>query len=160
VSSLLVTGWYLPYPNPLNLDEGAILYILAAIETNVGIICGSLPGCKPLLSRLFPRVFGSNYSNISQHRYVLPGARISLRFPDDRVYLPPERTQSIISMESVPVKLDTRTPLEHSDPFGPTVTTDVAVLTPITEAWSPTVSERAIARGATSWFNENERDTP
>jgi hypothetical protein len=109
---------------------------------------------------MFPRVFGSNYSTISQNRYVLPGARISLRFPDDRVYLPPERTQSVISMESVPVKLDTRAPSEHHQSFGPVVTTDVVVLTPITEAWSPTVSERAIARGATSWFNETEHETP
>jgi len=85
---------------------------------------------------------------------VLPGARISLRFPqDERVYLPPQRTQSTISMESVPVKLDTRNPAEY-EPMG-----TVIVLSPVREAYSPTVSERALARGATSWFNENENDS-
>lgn len=64
-------------------------------------------------------------------------------------------------MESVPIKLDTRTTTtEHHDALGPPVTTEAVALTPITEAWSPTVSERAIARGATSWFNEDEHDTP
>jgi hypothetical protein len=143
------------FPNVF-ADEGAIVFILACIEMNLGIICGSLPGCKPLLSRLFPRMFGSgNYSTMSRARCALPGARISLRFPqEDRVYLPPKRAQSTISMESVPVKLDTRNPTEY-EPMG-----TVIVLSPVQEAYSPTVSERAMARGATSWYNERDNDFP
>ncbi|KAF2430786.1 hypothetical protein EJ08DRAFT_696998 [Tothia fuscella] len=141
--------------------EGATVFILAGIETNVGIICGSLPGCKPLLASLFPRVFGSNYSTMSQNRYVLPGQRMSLRFPpEERVYLPPERTSSTISMESVPVKLEVRQSTPDSEPWGRNMKTSIAILTPVPEAWSPTVSERMHERGATSWFIENERDTP
>jgi hypothetical protein len=30
-----------------------------SVEASVGIACGCLPGCKPLLSRMFPRFFGS-----------------------------------------------------------------------------------------------------
>lgn len=31
-----------------------------AAESGMGIACGCLPGCKPLMSRLFPRVFGTS----------------------------------------------------------------------------------------------------
>lgn len=134
-------------------DEGAILFILGAIETNLAIICGSLPGCKPLLGRLFPRLFGStrSYTHMERTHYALPGARISLRFPhEERVYFPPQRMESTISMESVPVKLDTRTHCEYPSP-------DLEVaLTPVQEAGSPTISERMAQRGATSWFNDTD----
>jgi hypothetical protein len=56
-------------------------------------------------------------------------------------------------MESVPVKLDTRITTDY-DPLD-----TVVVLSPVPEVYSPTVSERALARGATSWFNESENDS-
>ncbi|OCK81925.1 hypothetical protein K432DRAFT_350062 [Lepidopterella palustris CBS 459.81] len=40
--------------------EGAISWIAQGIEYNLGIVCGCLPGVKPLLSSIFPAVFGSS----------------------------------------------------------------------------------------------------
>lgn len=34
-------------------------FAVVAIENSVGIICGCIPGCKPLLAKLAPLVFGS-----------------------------------------------------------------------------------------------------
>jgi hypothetical protein len=44
---------------------GATVFATMSVETCLGIVCGCLPGCKPLMSRMFPQVFGtpSNRSN-------------------------------------------------------------------------------------------------
>ncbi|OCL02817.1 hypothetical protein AOQ84DRAFT_251263, partial [Glonium stellatum] len=53
--------WYLRiyFSSSDSTWEGAVTYVTTAIETNLGIVCGSLPGVKPILARLFPWVFGS-----------------------------------------------------------------------------------------------------
>ncbi|OCK73908.1 hypothetical protein K432DRAFT_282864, partial [Lepidopterella palustris CBS 459.81] len=38
----------------------AVVYIICAVEANVGIICGCLPILKPLLARYFHSIFGNN----------------------------------------------------------------------------------------------------
>jgi hypothetical protein len=38
-----------------------------SVEASVGIACGCLPGCKPLLSRMFPRFFGSTSGDFNSH---------------------------------------------------------------------------------------------
>ncbi|OCK82546.1 hypothetical protein K432DRAFT_380360 [Lepidopterella palustris CBS 459.81] len=45
--------------------EGAVIYVITALETNLGIVCGSLPGVKPLLAQFFPRIFASTKSGAS-----------------------------------------------------------------------------------------------
>ncbi|KAJ4358702.1 uncharacterized protein N0V89_003286 [Didymosphaeria variabile] len=44
---------------------GATVFAVMSVETCIGIVCGCLPGCKPLMSRLLPQVFGisSNRDN-------------------------------------------------------------------------------------------------
>jgi len=138
--------------------KGAVVFILAGLETNLAIICGSLPGCKPLLARFCPHYFGSSsissdYTKVDQSRYILPGARMSIRLSrGEPAHLPPAsrlrglnrsvtemRPKSIggsimsrtVSVESVPVKLDTEFQPEYS-----------VVLSPLQEVYSPTVSER------------------
>ncbi|OAL02110.1 hypothetical protein IQ06DRAFT_346705 [Phaeosphaeriaceae sp. SRC1lsM3a] len=39
--------------------HGASTFIIMSVESGVGVACGCLPGCKPLMNRLFPRVFAS-----------------------------------------------------------------------------------------------------
>lgn len=46
-------GHSLANPFDLLIDTGALLSLLANIECNVGIICGSLPEIRPLFMRLF-----------------------------------------------------------------------------------------------------------
>lgn len=41
---------------------GATVFVVMSIETGIGIVCGCFPGCKPLMSRMFPRVFGTTSS--------------------------------------------------------------------------------------------------
>lgn len=50
---------------------GATVFAVMTIETCLGIVCGCLPGCKPLMSRLFPQVFGTtaNRSTTGPARY-------------------------------------------------------------------------------------------
>ncbi|PVH93865.1 hypothetical protein DM02DRAFT_540645 [Periconia macrospinosa] len=49
--------------------EVAAIYAIITIETSLGIICGSIPACKPLLSRLFPRFFAPSASSPQIHCY-------------------------------------------------------------------------------------------
>jgi hypothetical protein len=144
-------------------DEGAIVFILAGLETNLAIMCGSLPGCKPLLARACPKYFGTfntsaEYSYLDRSRW-LPGARFSIRLSrGEPAHLPPasrigkvdrsiveiqdiQRPKSLsrsLSVESVPVKLDTR--------YYETVHHTV-MLSPLQEVYSPSVSERMIEHG-------------
>ncbi|KAI4921902.1 hypothetical protein J4E90_000330 [Alternaria incomplexa] len=39
-----------------------------SVESGVGVICGCLPGCKPLMNKLFPRVFGNTSQASSRRR--------------------------------------------------------------------------------------------
>lgn len=45
--------------------NGTIVYLIVTVEISLGVICGCLPGIRPLMSQLFPRVFGT-MSNISK----------------------------------------------------------------------------------------------
>lgn len=38
-----------------------------SVESSVGIACGCLPGCKPLMNRLFPRYFGTTNNSANQY---------------------------------------------------------------------------------------------
>jgi len=56
-----------PMPNPplpltdaSSTGEAAILWPVTSTEIDIGIVCGCLPGTKPLLSRLFPRLFSTS----------------------------------------------------------------------------------------------------
>ncbi|OCK75112.1 hypothetical protein K432DRAFT_429625 [Lepidopterella palustris CBS 459.81] len=40
--------------------NSAILWSLTCTEVDIGIVCGCLPGTKPLLARIFPRLLGSS----------------------------------------------------------------------------------------------------
>ncbi|KAE8864144.1 hypothetical protein PTNB29_04108 [Pyrenophora teres f. teres] len=46
---------------------GASTFIIMSVESGVGVACGCLPGCKPLMNKLMPRVFG-NTSQASRRR--------------------------------------------------------------------------------------------
>jgi hypothetical protein len=37
--------------------HGSVLFAIISIETSIGIVCGCLPGCKPLFAKLLPSVF-------------------------------------------------------------------------------------------------------
>lgn len=159
----VVRLWYLTYyfKHYDLFYNGAIVFILSGLETNLAIICGSLPGCKPLLARFCPSVFGtqhhaaSDYSNLRYSKFILPGARMSIRLSRGaQAHLPPAsrlhglnrsiteiRPKSIneslmsrnVSVESVPVKLDKR-------PFP----SDYVALSPLQEVYSPTLTERML----------------
>lgn len=141
-----------------------MVFILAGLETNLAIICGSLAGCKPLLAQFCPTIFGtqhnvaSDYSNLRYSKFLLPGARMSIRLSRGApAHLPPasrlhglERSVTetrpkssdgsiisrTVSVESVPLKLDKRT-----------FPTDYVVLSPLQEVYSPTVTERMLVHG-------------
>lgn len=39
--------------------HGGETFIIMSIESAIGVACGCLPGCKPIMNRMFPRVFGT-----------------------------------------------------------------------------------------------------
>jgi hypothetical protein len=39
-----------------------------SVESGVGVACGCLPGCKPLMNKMFPRVFGNTSQSSSRRR--------------------------------------------------------------------------------------------
>lgn len=41
-------------------DTGCVTYVIQSVETNIGIICGSLPHIKPLLATCIPRLFSTD----------------------------------------------------------------------------------------------------
>jgi hypothetical protein len=47
---------------------GATTFIIMSVESGVGVVCGCLPGCKPLMNKLFPRVFGNTSQSSSRRR--------------------------------------------------------------------------------------------
>ena len=47
------------------------------VEAGVGVVCGCLPGCKPLMSRMFPRVFGTVSNSNAQAYQQTPGKMLS-----------------------------------------------------------------------------------
>jgi hypothetical protein len=47
---------------------GATTFIIMSVESGVGIVCGCLPGCKPLMNKLFPHVFGNRSQSSSRRR--------------------------------------------------------------------------------------------
>ncbi|KAF2727135.1 hypothetical protein EJ04DRAFT_479509 [Polyplosphaeria fusca] len=72
---ICIVGTVRAYYTWLYLNEydafwyGAKLLIICAVELSLGIACGCLPGCKPLLSKLFPRVFGTLSESSAPQRY-------------------------------------------------------------------------------------------
>ncbi|OCK77028.1 hypothetical protein K432DRAFT_282427, partial [Lepidopterella palustris CBS 459.81] len=47
------------FKSPDVFYDGAVIYVICAIEANVGVICGCLPALKPLLARYFHCIFGN-----------------------------------------------------------------------------------------------------
>jgi hypothetical protein len=50
------------------LGNGGITFIIMSVESGVGVACGCLPGCKPFMNRMFPRIFASSSSQTSYTR--------------------------------------------------------------------------------------------
>jgi hypothetical protein len=54
---------------------GGTTFIIMSIESAVGVSCGCLPGCKPLMNKMFPRIFASS----TQASYPRPSAHFRAR---------------------------------------------------------------------------------
>jgi hypothetical protein len=50
-----------------------------SVESGVGVACGCLPGCKPLMNRMFPRIFASSSQSSSYPRQAGQG-RLAKKF--------------------------------------------------------------------------------
>ncbi|KAF2689632.1 hypothetical protein K458DRAFT_439887 [Lentithecium fluviatile CBS 122367] len=51
-------------------------FIIISVESGVGFVCGCLPGCQPLMNRMFPRVFADTFQSSS---YPRPSAQNQTR---------------------------------------------------------------------------------
>ncbi|OJJ57701.1 hypothetical protein ASPSYDRAFT_133705 [Aspergillus sydowii CBS 593.65] len=43
--------------------NGAIIFIIVAVECNLGVVCGCLPGVRPLMAKIFPSLTSSTYNS-------------------------------------------------------------------------------------------------
>jgi hypothetical protein len=82
ISTLTTSSVSLPhrniYPGSLiNPGDGATTFVIMTVEAGVGVVCGCLPGCKPLMSRMFPRVFGTVSNSNAQAYDQTPGKMLS-----------------------------------------------------------------------------------
>lgn len=55
--------------NKKKTGHGAETFIIMSAEGSIGIACGCLPGCKPLMNRLFPRYFGTTNNSSNSNQY-------------------------------------------------------------------------------------------
>ncbi|KAH8691763.1 hypothetical protein GQ44DRAFT_719929 [Phaeosphaeriaceae sp. PMI808] len=55
--------------------HGANVFIIMSVESGVGVACGCLPGCKPLMNKMFPRIFATTHQSSSYRRPVPLGAK-------------------------------------------------------------------------------------
>jgi hypothetical protein len=52
-----------------NTGNGAIVYLLVTVEISLGVICGCLPGMRPVMSKLLPSVFGNMVTSASKKQH-------------------------------------------------------------------------------------------
>ncbi|KAF1929973.1 uncharacterized protein M421DRAFT_381924 [Didymella exigua CBS 183.55] len=73
--------------------QGAKTFIIMCVEGGIGIVCGCLPGCKPLMNKLFPRYFeATNNGSQSYPRRWQPN--YSKQTDDEESTLPTESLRS------------------------------------------------------------------
>lgn len=101
------------------------------VETGVGIACGCLPGCKPLMNRLFPRYFGT--TNHSSNSYPRRWQQNHAKQISDEESLPPAastKSESIrlINQQPPDSKTNTRPATLHRTPSIQTQTSVVPSL--------------------------------
>lgn len=73
-------------------------FIIMSVESCIGIACGCLPGCKPLMNRLFPRYFST--TNDSTNRYPRRWHHSHTKQIDDE-----DSTQLTVSVGSESIRL-------------------------------------------------------
>ncbi|KAL3451247.1 hypothetical protein BJX65DRAFT_237705 [Aspergillus insuetus] len=67
--------------------NGAIIFIIVAVECNLGVVCGCLPGVRPLMSKIFPGLTSSTFNSgrgKSSHVQITSGLRSGKDFNDLR----------------------------------------------------------------------------
>jgi hypothetical protein len=85
-----------------------VTFIIMSVESCIGIACGCLPGCKPLMNRLFPRYFGT--TNNSMNRYPRRWQHSHAKQIDDE-----ESTQPTESVLSESIRLTSLKVSQHDD---------------------------------------------
>ncbi|KAJ8118592.1 hypothetical protein OPT61_g464 [Boeremia exigua] len=94
--------------------HGAENFIIMCVESGVGIVCGCLPGCKPMMNRLFPRYFAS--TNNSSDQYPRRWQHNRSKQIDDE-----ELTSPSASVRSTPIPLASPKPIHPGRIMKPAV---------------------------------------
>lgn len=128
------------------------------VETGVGIACGCLPGCKPLMNRLFPRYFGT--TNNSSGSYPRRWQHAHAKQISDE-----ESIQPAASMRSESIKLTSQRAADANVAAKPTapqrthsVQTQTSVVPSLTRQSS--APSRSTLLATTRTVNANSMRTP
>ncbi|KAL4992428.1 hypothetical protein BDW68DRAFT_173132 [Aspergillus falconensis] len=56
--------WQVKFANSWDQTyNGAIIFVIVAVECNLGVVCGCLPGVRPLMSKIFPGLTSTTYNS-------------------------------------------------------------------------------------------------
>ncbi|KAL3471573.1 hypothetical protein BJX99DRAFT_266619 [Aspergillus californicus] len=64
IAGIVRITWQVRFANSWDQTyNGGIIFIIVGVECNLGIICGCLPGVRPLISKIFPSLTSSTYNS-------------------------------------------------------------------------------------------------
>ncbi|KAL4941709.1 hypothetical protein BDV06DRAFT_222847 [Aspergillus oleicola] len=64
IAGIVRITWQVKFANSWDQTyNGAIIFLIVAVECNLGIVCGCLPGIRPLMSKIFPGLTSSTYNS-------------------------------------------------------------------------------------------------
>ncbi|KAL4919294.1 hypothetical protein BDW62DRAFT_209779 [Aspergillus aurantiobrunneus] len=64
IAGIVRITWQVKFANSWDQTyNGAIIFIIVAVECNLGVVCGCLPGVRPLMSKIFPGLTSSTHNS-------------------------------------------------------------------------------------------------
>ncbi|CBF74469.1 hypothetical protein AN4213.2 [Aspergillus nidulans FGSC A4] len=64
IAGVVRITWQVKFANSWDQTyNGAIIFVIVAVECNLGVVCGCLPGVRPLMSKIFPGLTSSTYNS-------------------------------------------------------------------------------------------------
>lgn len=136
---------------------GGKTFIIMCVEGGIGIVCGCLPGCKPLMNKLFPRYFETtNNSSGSHPRRWQPD--YSKQTDDEESTHPAESLRESVRMNKLKDAEASITP-QSATPHRPSSRQTQKSIVPMLSSQAPVLS-RSASLTTSRTVNANSMRTP
>ncbi|KAL4933705.1 uncharacterized protein BDV17DRAFT_66395 [Aspergillus undulatus] len=102
IAGVVRITWQVKFANSWDQTyNGAIIFIIIAVECNLGVVCGCLPGIRPLMSKIFPGLTSSTYNSgrgTSSHVQVSSNQKSGHQYQDiHSIHVTKEVQLSVVS---------------------------------------------------------------